>query len=139
MRINVIGGLIIGDLSPPVMLFALLSFVTTAALCAPFGNWLSLQFPKRVEFGKRMNRSGVAGLLLVPLFFVLLVPPAVSIAAAHFAGSNVVKYVILAAFALLSAGLYALVLPRQGRQLERRELEVLGAVTGGGEGEQIIG
>jgi ABC-2 type transport system permease protein len=136
-----LGGLIIGDLSPPVLLLALLSFVTTAALFAPFGNWLSMQFPKRVQFGKRMNRSGVAGLLLVPLFFLLLVPPAAATAAAHFAESHVVKYVILAAFALLSAGLYALVLPRQGRQLERRELEVLEAVTGRGSGEdeQIIG
>jgi hypothetical protein len=136
-----VGGFFLGDLTAPVLLFALLSFVTTAALFAPFGNWLSLQFPKRVQFGKRMNRSGVAGLLLVPLFFVLLLPPALSIAAAHFAGSGVVKYVILAAFALLSVGLYALVLPRQGRQLERRELEVLEAVTGrsGGEDEQIIG
>ncbi|HEX8150016.1 MAG TPA: hypothetical protein VF591_22730 [Pyrinomonadaceae bacterium] len=134
-----VGGFFLGDLSAPVLLFALLAFVTTAALFAPFGNWLSLQFPKRVQFGKRMNRSGVAGLLLVPLFFLLLLPPAASVAAAHFSGSNVVKYVILAAFALLSVGLYALVLPRQGRSLERRELEILEAVTGGGEDEQIIG
>src|SRR5215207_4972275 len=136
-----VGGFVIGDLSAPVLLFALLTFVTTAALFAPFGNWLSVQFPKRVQFGKRMNRSGVAGLLLVPLFFVLLLPPAASVVAAHFAGSHVVKYVILAAFALLSVGLYALTLPRQGRSLERRELEILEAVTGrgGGEDEQIIG
>ncbi|HWS85990.1 MAG TPA: hypothetical protein VN282_03285 [Pyrinomonadaceae bacterium] len=136
-----LGGLIIGDLSPPVLLFALLSAATTAALFAPFGNWMSLQFPKRMRFGKGMSRSGVAGLLLVPLFFLLLVPPAASVAAAHFAESHAVKYVILAAFALLSTGFYALVLPRQGRSLERRELEILEAVTGrgGGEDEQIIG
>jgi ABC-2 type transport system permease protein len=136
-----VGGFFLGDLTAPVLLFALLAFVTTAALFAPFGNWLSLQFPKRVQFGKRMNRSGVAGLLLLPLFFVLLLPPAVAVAAAHFAGSYVVKYVILAVFALLSVGLYALVLPLQGRSLERRELEVLEAVTGrgGSEDEQIIG
>jgi hypothetical protein len=134
-----LGGFFLGDLTAPVLLFALLAFVTAAALFAPLGNWLSLQFPKRVRFGKRMNRSGVAGLLLVPLFFIMLLPPALAVAAAHFAGSNLVKYVILAAFALLSVGLYALVLPRQGRQLERRELEILEAVTGGGEDEQIIG
>ncbi|HEX8721336.1 MAG TPA: hypothetical protein VF736_11940 [Pyrinomonadaceae bacterium] len=135
------GGLFLGDLTPATLLFALLAYVTTAALFAPVGNWLSLQFPKRVEFGKRMNRSGVAGLLLVPIFFLLLVPPAASVAAAHFAGSEAVKYVILAAFALLSLLFYALALPHQGRQLERRELEVLEAVTGrgGGEGGQIMG
>ena len=135
------GGLIIGDLSPRVTLFALLSFVTSAALFAPVGNWLSIQFPKRVQFGKRMNRSGVAGLLLVLVFLLLLVPPAASVAAAHFAQSHAVKYVILAAFALLSAGLYALLLPVQARTLERRELKILEAVTerDGGGGEQITG
>ncbi|MCA1619423.1 MAG: hypothetical protein LC795_08970 [Acidobacteria bacterium] len=131
-----VGGLIIGDLTPRTLLFAVLAFVTTAALFSPVGNWLSLQFPKRVQFGKRMNRSGVAGLLLVPVFFVLLVPPAVAVAAGHFAESHAVKYVILAAFAIVSALFYALVLPLQGRQLGRRELEILEAVTGrdGGEG-----
>lgn len=136
-----VGGLIIGDLSPRVTLFALLSFVTSAALFAPVGNWLSIQFPKRVQFGKRMNRSGVAGLLLVPVFLLLLLPPAASVAAAHFAQSYAVKYVILAAFALLSVGMYALLLPVQARTLERRELDILEAVTGrgGGGGEQITG
>jgi hypothetical protein len=136
-----VGGVILGDLKAPTLVFALLAFVTTAALFAPVGNWLSMQFPKRVQFGKRMNRSGVAGLLLVPVFFVALLPPAAAVAAGHFAASHAVKYVILAAFALLSAGFYALVLPSQGRQLERRELEVLEAVTGrdGGADGQNIG
>lgn len=135
------GGLVIGDLSPRVTLFALLSFVTSAALFAPVGNWLSIQFPKRVQFGKRMNRSGVAGLLLVFVFLLLLLPPAAAVAAAHFAQSHAVKYVILAAFALLSAGLYALLLPVQARALGRRELDILEAVTGrgGGGDEQITG
>jgi predicted permease len=136
-----VGGLVFGDLTPRTLLFAALSFVTTAALFAPVGNFLSMRFPVRVRFGKRMNRSGVAGLLLVPFFFLLLLPPAASIAAAHFAQSHAVKYVILAAFALLSVGLYALLLPIQGRTLERRELEILEAVTGrgGGGDEQITG
>ena len=136
-----VGGFILGDLTAPTLLFAALTFLTTAGLFAPFGNWLSMQFPKRVQFGKRMNRSGVAGLLLVPLFFLLAAPPAASVAAAHFAKSYTVKYVILAAFALLSACFYALVVTRQGRSLERRELEILEAVTGrgGGEDGQIIG
>jgi hypothetical protein len=136
-----VGGLVFGDLNARTLLFAALTFVTTAALFAPVGNSLSMRFPVPVRFGKRMNRSGVAGLLLVPFFFLLLVPPAASIAAAHFARSHAVKYVILAAFALLSVGLYALLLPSQGRKLERRELEILEAVTGrGGAGsEQITG
>ncbi|HYY99484.1 MAG TPA: hypothetical protein VE642_12865, partial [Pyrinomonadaceae bacterium] len=136
-----VGGLVFGDLNLRTLLFAALSFVTTAALFAPVGNYLSMRFPVRVRFGKRLNRSGVAGLLLVPIFFLLLLPPAASVAAAHFAQSHAVKYVILAAFALLSVGLYALLLPAQGRSLERRELEILEAVTGrgGGGDEQITG
>lgn len=135
------GGLVFGDLTARTLIFSALSFVTTAALFAPVGNWLSLQFPKRVEFGKRMNRSGLAGLLLVPLFLLLLLPPGAAVAAAHFSESHAVKYVILAAFALLAVGFYALMVPLQGRALERRELEVLEAVTGRGDGEdgQITG
>lgn len=136
-----VGGLVFGDLTPRTLIFAALTFVTTAALFAPVGNFFSIRFPVRVRFGKRMNRSGIAGLMLVPFFFLLLVPPAVSIAAAHFARSYAVKYVILAAFATLSAGLYALLLPVQARTLERRELKILEAVTGrdGGGDEQITG
>jgi hypothetical protein len=136
-----IGGLVFGDLTLPTLAFAALTFVTSAGLFAVFGNWLSLQFPKRVKFGKRMNRSGVAGLLLVPFFLVLLVPPATAVVAAHFAQSHALKYVILAAFAAAATGMYALLIPFQGRSLARRELEILEAVTGRGDGEdsQIIG
>jgi ABC-2 type transport system permease protein len=136
-----VGGLVFGDLTPPTLLFAALAFVNSAALYALFGNYLSLHFPARVRFGKRMNRSGVAGLLLVPFFLLLLAPPAASVAAAHFAQSLAAKYVILAVFASLSVTLYLLLLPSQARSLERRELEILEAVTGrgGDEDSQIIG
>jgi hypothetical protein len=136
-----VGGLVFGDLTPRTLLFAALAFVNTAALFALYGNWLSLQFPVRVKFGKRMNRSGVGGILLIPFFIVLMIPPALSVLAAQLTQSFLVKYVILAAFALLSIALYALVVPVQGRWFERRELTILEAVTGrGGEGDsQIIG
>ena len=135
-----VGGLVFGDLTPLTLLFAALAFVTTGALYALYGNWLSMTFPARVRFGKRMNRSGVAGLLLFPFFVLLLLPPGLSIVAAHLAGSLAAKYVILAAFAVLSVALYLLLLPAQARALERRELEILEAVTGRrGEDSQIIG
>lgn len=135
------GGLIFGDLSWETAAFAALSFVTYGALYNVFGNWLSLQFPKRVEFGKRMNRSGLAGLLLVPFFVALLAPPGLAVLAAHVAQSLAVKYAILAAFAILSVVLYVFLIAPQGRSLERRELEILEAVTGrGGEGDsQVLG
>jgi ABC-2 type transport system permease protein len=137
----VAGGLFFRDLTWETALFALLSFVTFAGLFNAFGNWLSLQFPKRVEFGKRMNRSGVAGLLILPFFVLLLALPALAVLAAHLAASTALKYVILAAFATLSAVTYVLLLAPQGRALARRELDILEAVTGrGGEGDtEVLG
>ena len=35
------------------------------------GNWLSIRFPKRMKFGKRLNVSGVVGLLIIPLIILL--------------------------------------------------------------------
>ena len=137
----VAGGLVFRDLSAATLAFAALAFASYAALFALAGNWLSLHFPKRVEFGKRMNRSGVAGLLLVPVFIALAAVPLSAVAAAHFAQSAALKYVILGTFAAASFGLYLLLIGTQGRSLARRELDILEAVTGksGEEGGQILG
>jgi hypothetical protein len=135
------GGVFFGDLTPRAVLFVVLAFCAYAPLFALFGNWLSLQFPKRVEFGKRMSRSGVAGFLFVPFFFAMMVPPAAAVFAGHVAASHAVKYAILAAFAAAGWGLYLLLIGSQGRSLERRELEILDAVTGRGDddGSRITG
>ncbi len=129
------------NLTPQVMLSAALSFILYSALYALGGNYLSLHFPKRMMFGKRMNRSGVAGLLLLPFFLLLLVPPAIAVLFAYLAQSLAVKYVILAAFAFISLALYALLIGQQGRTLERREIEIMEAVTGRGSDEagQVLG
>lgn len=135
------GGLFFRDLSWGVLLFAALSFAIYAPLFSTFGNWLSMRYPKRVEFGKRMNRSGVAGLILVPFFMLLLLPPALAVLGAHLAESRVVLYAILALFALISIFYYRVSLERQARALEWCELEILEAVTtrDGGEGDAIMG
>jgi hypothetical protein len=133
------GGLFFRDLTAGALLFVVLAFLTYAPLFALFGNFLSLRFPKRVEFGKRMSRSGVAGLLMVPFFLAMLLPPGVAIAAAHYTQNDAARYVILGAFAAVSLALYAPFVGRQGRALERHELDVLEAVTGrGGEEENRI-
>jgi ABC-2 type transport system permease protein len=135
------GGLVFRDLSRSTLLFAALTFLIYASFFALIGNWLSLNFPKRVEFGKRMNRSGVAGLLLIPIFIVLAVPPMAAVGAAHLTESHAVKYVILAAFAAVSIVFYVALVSSQGRSLQRRELEIMEAVTGraGESGDQILG
>jgi hypothetical protein len=117
-----------------------LSFVVFAGLFSLGGNWLSLRFPKRVEFGRRMNRSGVAGLLILPFVVVLALPPAAAALAGYAAQSLLVKYVILALFALLSVFAYALVIGAQARTLEGREREIMDAVTGReGEAGKVMG
>lgn len=137
----VAGGFFFGDLTAQALAFVVLAFCVYVPSFSLFGNWLSLEFPKRVEFGKRMSRSGFAGFLMVPFFVLMLVPPAVSVLGGHAAQSHAVKYAILAAFAAAACALYLLLVRRQGRQLERRELEILDAVTGRGDddGGRITG
>jgi membrane protein implicated in regulation of membrane protease activity len=81
-----------------------------------------------MQFGKRLNVSGVAGLLLIPILLLLGVPPLVATAAGYFTRSMFVEYATLTAFAALSVVSYLLVSRMQGRSLERREIEILEVV-----------
>jgi hypothetical protein len=110
------------------MLFAVLSFVIFAALVGVMGNWFSMNFPKRMEFGKRLNVSGIAGLLTIPMIFVLSFLPFLATLLGYLSESFLVEYAALALFALLSVGFYVLMVNFQGRSLERRELEILEVV-----------
>lgn len=117
------------DLSPLSLLFAALAFLFDAGALFAFGNFFSVRFPKRMRFGKRTSASGLAGLLMIPVFLVIVAVPALSILAGWLAGSVVVEYVILAVFATLSVSAYVLLLNPQARELERRELDILGVVA----------
>jgi hypothetical protein len=116
------------DLTPQTLLFIVLSFITFAALMSMIGNWLSIRFPKRMIFGKRMNVSGVAGLLLIPNVIVLSITPVAATLAGYFMRSLLIEYVVLALLALSAIGIYALVLNVHGRTLARREIDILEAV-----------
>jgi len=124
----IINGIVFHDLSAETFLFAALSFVTFAAIMSVLGNSFSIRFPKRMQFGQRLNVSGVAGLLLIPVLLLLAVPPLASALAGYFIRSLLIEYVTLAAFAALSVGLYFLLINFQGRALERREIDILEAV-----------
>jgi hypothetical protein len=123
-----VNGLVFRDLSPPTLLFAAISFVIFSSLMAIIGNWFSLTFPKRMEFGKRLNVSGVAGLLLIPMVLTMGLPPFAATVAGYLAESVLVQFLVLGAFAVLSLGLYLLILDFQGRSLERREISILESV-----------
>ena len=116
------------DLTPQTLLFVVLSFVSFAAIMATIGNWLSIRFPKRMVFGKRMNVSGVAGLTLIPIIVVLGIAPVTATLAGYVTRSFLVEYVTLALLALISIGIYALALNVYGPMLARREIEILEAV-----------
>lgn len=120
--------IIFRDLTPQTLLFIVLSFIAFASIMATVGNWLSIRFPKRMVFGKRMNVSGVAGLLLIPIAILLAVAPVAATLAGYFTRNLFIEYVALALLALISIGIYSLVLNLHGRTLARREIDVLEAV-----------
>ena len=124
-----ISHLVFRDITLKVLLFGALSFLIYASLISVIGNWLSIRFPKRMKIGSRMNVSGVVGLLLIPMIFLLGIPPLAAVAAGFIAQSLLVEYATLAVLALLSMGLYLIVIQSQGETLQKRELDVLQAVT----------
>jgi hypothetical protein len=124
----IINHLIFRDLTLGTMIFVVVSFVIFAAMMSVMGNWFSIRFPKRMQFGKRMNVSGVVGLLLIPMIIVLALPPLGATAAAYITQSLTIGYVTLLLFALVAVGFYLLVIDSQGDSLQRREVEILEAV-----------
>src|SRR6185295_6835897 len=105
-----------------------LSFSIFVSLMSVVGNSLSIRLPKRMKFGKRLNSSGVAGLLMIPMILLLTLPPLAATAAGYVAQSLLVEYVTLAFLALFSLGFYLALINSQGDSLQRRELEILEAV-----------
>ncbi|MEP6742032.1 MAG: hypothetical protein ABJB61_05990 [bacterium] len=128
-----INELVFRDLSAGALLFASLSFIAFASLMSLMGNWFSLHFPKRVKYGKRLNVSGVVGLLLIPMIVLLALVPLAATAAGYVAQSVLVEYATLAVLAVVSVGFYLLLLPFQGEALQRKELEIHEAVNEPGE------
>jgi len=124
----ILNTIVFRDLDAFKLLFIGLSFITFAALSATMGNSLSIRFPKRMRFGKRLNISGVSGLLFIPMVFVLSAPPVLATVVGLFTRSLLYEYAALFAFAVLAVGFYFLMLNFQGRSLAKREIEILDAV-----------
>jgi hypothetical protein len=124
----VLNTIVFRDMTLPDLLFISLCFVIFAALMSTIGNWLSIRFPKRMVFGKRMNVSGVAGVLLIPIIIVLGTPPLLATLAGYLTETLWIEYVVLAAMALVALGIYALILNFHARSLARREIDILEAV-----------
>jgi hypothetical protein len=121
--------LVFRDITAGALLFVVLSFLIFVTLMSLMGNWFSLRFPKRMKFGKRLNISGAAGLLLLPMIVVLGVPPFAATVAGFVTQSLLVEYATLGLLAALLLGLYVLIIGAQGESLQRREVELLAAVN----------
>ena len=121
--------LVFRDISLRALLFTMLSFSIFVSLMSVAGNSLSIRFPKRMRFGKRLNSSGVAGLLMILTILVLTLAPLAATAAGYVAQSLLIEYVTLAVLAALAISFYLFVIDSQGDALQRRELEVLEAVN----------
>ncbi|HET6979688.1 MAG TPA: hypothetical protein VFI24_25370 [Pyrinomonadaceae bacterium] len=120
--------LLFRDTTPGNLAFLALTFIIFAAISSTVGNWLSIRFPKRMKYGKRLNVSGVAGLFLIPQVVLLMVPPALATLIGYFTSSLLNEYLALAAFMLISVGVYSIMINWHGRLLARREIEILDAV-----------
>ena len=124
----ILNTIIFRDMTILNLVFVVLSFVSFAAISWMIGNWLSIRFPKRMRYGKRMNVSGVAGLFLIPLILLLMTPPVVATIIGFWTKSVLNEYLSLALFAVASLGLYWIAINWHGRLLARRELDILEAV-----------
>ena len=124
----ILNAIVFRDLTGRALLFIVLSFVIFATISFTIGNWMSIRFPKRMRFGKRMNVSGVAGLFLIPMIIVLATPPIIATLVGYFSRNLFYEYVALLVLALMSVGFYSLIINFHGRSLARREIDILDAV-----------
>jgi hypothetical protein len=125
----IVNGLVFRDLTLSALLFVALSWIIFALLMSVVGNALSVRFPKRMKFGKRLNVSGAVGLLLIPVIVLLMLPPLAATAAGYIGRNVILEYVTLGVLALLSLVFYWLMIEAQGESLQRREREILEAVN----------
>lgn len=124
----ILNAVVFRDLTPATLLFVALSFVAFAALSSTMGNWLSIRFPKRMNFGKRLNVSGLSGLLLIPMLLVLAIPPATATLIGYLTRSRVYEFLTLLVLAMASIGIYFVIINFHGRALAKREIEILEVV-----------
>jgi hypothetical protein len=70
----------------------------------------------------------MAGILLIPLIIVLALPPLIATLIGYFTQNLLNEYLALLVLGLVTLGLYFAIINLHGRELERREIEILEAV-----------
>lgn len=121
----IVNAIVFRDLKFSDLVFVALSFVSFAAISATVGNWMSLRFPKYMAFGKRMNVSGMAGILLIPMIVVLALPPLIATLVGYLTQSLINQYLTLLVLAVASVAMYFAIINVHGRELARLETTIL--------------
>jgi hypothetical protein len=122
------------DLTWGKVYIAVCATVVTTALYSIVGNFISVNFPVRAEFGVRTRRSSdrssatniisVFGLMIGSMALLIL-----PFGLGWLFRSLVVKYYAFAALAIMTSAVYALRLDGQSRQLERHRFDIAEALT----------
>jgi hypothetical protein len=128
VALHILNAIVFRDTSLGDVLYVSLSFVVFAGMLSIYGNWVSVRFPKRMQFGKRMNVSGI-GWTAVDTDDRRARRAAVSRRSRGVFSRNVsISYLTLAMFAVVVVVAYAFIIDFQGRDLARREIEILETV-----------
>ncbi|HEX4949507.1 MAG TPA: hypothetical protein VFZ34_22720 [Blastocatellia bacterium] len=109
------------------------SSLISAALFSTAGNYISIYFPYRVQFGvparRRENWSGINLLMQFGLLFGVIALLLLPIGFGYWLKSKNLMYAIFILLALASWGTYVWCLERQGTLLEERRFEVAETLT----------
>lgn len=109
------------------------SSLLAAAIYSTVGNYVSIYFPYRVQFGvparRRENWSGINLLVQFALLFGVIGLLLLPIGAGYWFKSKGLLYALFALLALASWGMYVWLLERQGKLLEARRFEIAETLT----------
>lgn len=112
---------------------AICASLISAALYSTAGNYISIYFPYRVQFGvparRRENWSGIHLLMQFGLLFGVVGLLFFPIVLGYWYTSKFTLYVLYALLVVLSWSVYAWLLQRQGNLLEERRFEVAETLT----------
>lgn len=109
------------------------SSLLAAAIYSTVGNYVSIYFPYRVQFGvparRRENWSGINLLVQFALLFGVIGLLLLPIGAGYWFKSKGLRYALFALLAVASWGIYVWLLERQGKLLEARRFEIAETLT----------
>jgi len=122
------------DLKAASLVVAVTSFASGVALMAGSGNLISIWFPRQSTYGKRLEASRWAVVLMFVQVPLALLPVVVAFLLCLAFDSVVVKYLALVLGMVVSWGIYLRwLLPRAADAMALRETMIVETVTGGDE------